>query len=260
MFSGHDDKVKPMAMNGILGTELRRAILEPARDIKSGARGIAAVVLVGAGIPWLIGLSFLDPLVLIPLACLSVFLTARAVAPSFAGQEARRRIAGRPLPQFVPAMAMAAVLTGCLGSWAVLACALLWLNYWNWHGAWLLPSGVTLASAAFASVAVSSVVSAWSILVAVDASDADSARRAIRGRLIAIAVVCLLGPQYIPAAWTTWLAGDLTTEGVARKTAAVSLLLLVCAWWLMRIAIRRVAQWSATPPSLNTYSGRETGL
>ncbi|MFN0170402.1 MAG: hypothetical protein ACKV22_28615 [Bryobacteraceae bacterium] len=244
----------------MLKAELRRAVIQLAPDFKAGARNAAALALAGAGLPWLVGLSLLDPLVLIPLACLSVFPTARFAAPPFAGAEARERIAGQPLPRVVLAVSVAAVLIGCLVSWAVLSIALLWLTYWNWHGAWLLPSWITLAAAALASVAASAVAAFWSILVATDAPDAASARRAIRGRLIAITVVFMLGPQYVPAGWTTWLAADLTTEGVARKTVIVSLLLLAAAWVLARAAVRRAAQWSATPPSLNTYSGRETGL
>ncbi|MBK9171093.1 MAG: hypothetical protein IPM24_27045 [Bryobacterales bacterium] len=190
--------------------------------------------LVVAGVPWLIGLSMLDALVILPFACLPVFPVASLAVTAFAGEQPDDSVLG-----WVLAKAGAVALAGWLFGIATIVAALAVLNWMNWHGKLLLPStGILGAAAALSLGAIAAVASAGS-LAAVAAHSAPSGYRRLRLILLATVIGLLMGPRLLPASWTGWLASDLTDAGIARKAWLAAALLVVLAGFLARAAAAR---------------------
>lgn len=148
---------------------------------------IAALAFVVIGIPWLVGLSFLDAFVIIPLACMPVFFVA-----SLAARE--------PAP--------GAAVKGWIYGLAVLAASLVTVNILHWHGSVMLPPReIILAGAGLSLAACFTTASAARFVP----------ERTLRLGLMAVAVAVLFGYRQLPVAWVAPLETDLSTPGIARK-------------------------------------------
>jgi hypothetical protein len=219
------------------------------RAAASALRSVAGVLAASGGLVWWAGLNALDPLVLVPFACLSVVWVASWAATPLAGPEARRLLAesGREPATLPASVALPAAGAGCLIGLLLTASAVGLVNVTNWHGHWLLPSPFTVAAAGLASLSASLLVAWWSILVAMDSADAHAARVAMRVRFAIGLGAWVAAREYAPVECTEWLAGFATTHGIARMALIGALAALVVSWWLSRLAVRRVVGWAAGP-------------
>src|SRR5579864_3802849 len=93
------------------------------------ALNAAAIAFVSVCIPWVIGSRFLSPFVLIPLACLSVFMVADLMVASFASDDRE-----------VAAKAIACILVGWSFGLTILILGMIGLNVLIRSEGWLLPS------------------------------------------------------------------------------------------------------------------------
>jgi len=133
-----------------------------------------AMLIISFGLPWLMGVSFAGSLVVILLACLSVFLVADLVSESFDSSHAitdTREFMGR---------AVACVLVGWLGGMAMLFAGLLAMNAMYWEGEWLLPPGMILIDAGLLSLAASVFVAGIAVCVGRNSSSARAARLTLK--------------------------------------------------------------------------------
>ena len=118
-----------------------------------------AAIVVSVCLPWFMGLAFLRPMIVIPLACLSVFLVADLAAESFAQPHAvpsRREFIGR---------AIACALMGWAFGMAMLLAGLAATNLMNWEGEWLLPPAMIVIDAGMLSLAASVFVAGVAVCV-----------------------------------------------------------------------------------------------
>jgi len=146
-----------------------------------------AMALVSFGLPWYMGLAFLRSLVVIPLACLSVFLVADLVGDSFAASPGLLDICG-----FV-GRAGACVLVGWTCGLAMLSAGLVAVNALHWEDRWLLPPIMILADAALLSLAASVFVSGVAVCVGLKSSSARSARLALKLVMLLTAILLMYG-------------------------------------------------------------------
>ena len=133
-----------------------------------------AMLVVALGLPWLMGVAFAGSLVVIPLACLSVFLVADLVSDSFDSSHAMTdtwEFVGR---------AVACVLIGWLGGLAMLFAGLLAMNAMYWEGEWLLPPRLILIDAGLLSLAASVFVAGIAVCVGRNSSSARAARLTLK--------------------------------------------------------------------------------
>ena len=185
-----------------------------------------AALAVIIGLPWLIGLSFLDALVILPFSCLSTFF-APGLVVKWGGSMSR------------------AAGTAWVAGLAFLAASLAVLNWMHWHGTWLLPAGSVLGAAAVLSLAACRLAAAVCKRILPGADSPEAAQRSIRRWLMVIMGMALWGHQLVPSSWTAPLEADLSTGGIVRKAWILAGALLAGAALLVR-------QWSPTPPSENT--------
>lgn len=168
-----------------------------------------ALAFVVVGVPWLVGLSFLDAFVVIPFACMPVFFAAALSARHAAAK---------------------AALTSWLAGLAVLAASLVTLNILHWHGSVLLaPRGILLAAAGLSLAACSATAAAGMFVPG----------RTLRLGLMAVVVFVVVGYRALPAAWVAPLESDLTDSGIARKTWILAALLMAIAAILWRLSANR---------------------
>jgi hypothetical protein len=252
-------------MSSIAWNEIPHVWRRLAPSLRAGLVNLLCIAAVSYGVPWLVGLSFLDPLSVIPFACLSAFFSAILVPPMFAGKDSHAHISGlRADGNSVSSILAGKLLAAIVSSWligaAVLVLTLVTVNIMNWHGTVLMPEWDILTAALLASAATSTITAVWSALVATLSREPGEAKRAMRVRMMFLTLGCVLLPAYIPSGWTQWFSADLTNSGIIRKTVAMSAAVFALAAILALRARSRVDQWSATPPSPNTYLGRLTGL
>jgi hypothetical protein len=144
----------------------REQLGERPRDV---GLNLAALLFAAVFVPWMAGLGFLDPLVILLFSCLSAFFAANlaprcfAEGRAFAGIEALRA-AGAGEAAVVAGKCLAAVLAAWLFGLAVFAAALASVNLMHWHGSLLLPSARVLAAAAALSLAASGAAGAAAAL------------------------------------------------------------------------------------------------
>jgi hypothetical protein len=144
-----------------------------------------AIAVVSFGLPWYVGPAFLTALVVIPLACLSVFLAADLVADSFASPIADvREFVGR---------AAACVLIGWAGGLAMLFAGLLVMNALNWSGELALPPAIILIDAALLSFAASVFVAGAAVCVGRQSQSARTARLALKLAMLFVTVLLMYG-------------------------------------------------------------------
>jgi hypothetical protein len=205
---------------------------------------IAALLFAAVFVPWMAGLAFLDPLVVLLFACLSAFfvanLTPRAFAEdrAFAGLDGLRA-RGATEAAIVAGKCLATALTGWVFGLVILACAIVSVNAMHWHGKLLLPSARILAAAAALSLAASCAVAGAAALVSLRGDSLYSSQRTVRWSILIAMFGLIFGYQYLPGSWAALLEGDLSDAGVARKAWISTVALFVLAAALWRAAVLR---------------------
>lgn len=146
-----------------------------------------AMVVVSFGLPWLMGVAFASSLVVIPLACLSVFLVADLVSESFDSPHAvpeTREFIGR---------AVACVLIGWLCGLAMLFAGLVAMNGMHWEGEWLLPPMMIVIDAALLSLAACVFVAGIAVCVGRNSSSMRAARLTLKLVMLCSTILLMYG-------------------------------------------------------------------
>lgn len=170
---------------------------------------IAALAFVVIGVPWLVGLSFLDAFVVIPFACMPVFFVASLSARGPATR---------------------AALKGWLYGIVVLAASLVTVNILHWHGSVLLPPWEILLAAAGLSLAACFATGGAARFIP---------ERTLRLGLMAVVVAVLFGYRQLPASWVAPFEADLSTGAIARKAWMLAAFLAAAGAVLLRRAANR---------------------
>jgi len=142
-----------------------------------------AIGFVAFGLPAFLGLGLLSALVVIPLACLSIFLVADLAADSFASLDARN---------FARKISVC-VLTGWASGIAIPFAALLAMNAMFWTGSLLLPPAIILVDALALSLAASVLVAGVALMVTRKSPSASRAKLALKLILVAVTLGSLYG-------------------------------------------------------------------
>jgi len=141
------------------------------------------IALVAFGLPVFLGLGLLSALVVIPLACLSVFLVADLTADSFASLDARN---------FVRKIGVC-VLTGWASGIAIPFAALLAMNIIFRTGSLLLPPAIILVDALMLSLAASVLVAGFALMVTRKSPSAHRAKLVLKLILVVVTIGSLYG-------------------------------------------------------------------
>jgi hypothetical protein len=142
-----------------------------------------AIAFVAFGLPAFLGLGLMSALVVIPLACLSVFLVADLAADSFAGLDARN---------FVRRISLS-VLRGWASGVAITFVALLAMNVMYWTGSLLLPPAIILIDALMLGFAASVLVAGFALTVTRKSQSAHTAKLALKVILVTVTLGCVYG-------------------------------------------------------------------
>jgi hypothetical protein len=142
-----------------------------------------AIALVAFGLPAFLGLGLLSALVVIPLACLSIFLVADLAADSVASLDARN---------FARKISVC-VLTGWASGIAIPFAAMLAMNAMFWTGSLLLPPATILVDALVLSLAASVLVAGVALMVTRKSPSASRAKLALKLILVVVTLGSLYG-------------------------------------------------------------------
>ncbi len=163
-----------------------------------------AIAFVAVVLPAFLGLGLLGALVVIPLACLSIFLVADLVADSYGSLDNRN---------FVRKISVC-VLTGWASGIVIPFVALLAMNAMFWTGSLLLPPAVILTDALALSLAASVLVAGVALMVSRKSPSAHRAKLALKLILVVVTLGSLYGCK--KAQTEGWFLP--TTERITRLT------------------------------------------
>ncbi len=166
----------------------------------------------GAYLPWKMGLIFLDPLVIIPYAVLSLFC-ASAMLPM-----APRRVG-------LAGAGYAALLIG-LGIGMV--------NAGFWHGTLLLPAPLALLAALVLAFSVCLFAGAWALRYISKNNTAQEAAQRVRWTALLLILFWTLRSSVLPSSVRELVAGFTTTGGLATMAFVISAALVIAARWAGR--------------------------
>lgn len=167
---------------------------------------ILAVVLVfGVLVPYYKGLEFLDPLVIVVYACMSLLFVVPASAEIFAVQPAS--------PAEVISRLGTILAYGWGSSVLMLAAGIVTVNVTNWHGRMLVPKASLLLSALLLGLAASVAVIAGTALLARRVGS-RSAKAFLRIGFLALLLTAAFGFRYFPVDWRTAINRHMTTTGL----------------------------------------------
>jgi hypothetical protein len=197
---------------------------------------IAFLLLFGVLVPWFKGLSFLDPLIVVPYACLSLLFAAPAAADGVMALRAGRSGS-------VTRVVVQAVAIGWLSGVLVLGVGLTAVNWFHGYGRTVLPPVKTLGSALALSLAGSILVAGLAALLALRAATRESVRHMLRFGFLGLLVVFVFVPPALPRAWQNRLALIFTSDGIAGLTLWLAPLAAVAGAALARVASKR---WKAS--------------
>jgi hypothetical protein len=142
-----------------------------------------AIGFVAFGLPAFLGLGLLSATIVIPLACLSIFLVADLAADSYDSLDARN---------FVRKIS-ACVLIGWASGIAIPFASLLAMNAMYWTGSLLLPPAIVLVDALVLSLAASVLVAGVALTVTRKSPSADRAKLALKLILVVVTLGSLYG-------------------------------------------------------------------
>ncbi|HTM50591.1 MAG TPA: hypothetical protein VL285_17980 [Bryobacteraceae bacterium] len=167
---------------------------------------LLAVAVIAAGLPWIMGAEFLRTLVLIPLACLSVFLVADMVADSFSGP------AGSTDVSACLCRAAACTIAGWTTGLTTVAGGLVAVNVLHWEGDWQLPPRMILVDAALLSLAASVFVAGAAVCVSRRFGSAHAARLLFKIVMLMATVALMYGCRRSLVTGRILLTNDLVTR------------------------------------------------
>ncbi len=194
---------------------------------------ILAVVLVfGVLVPYYKGLEFLDPVVILVYACMSLLFVVPASAEIFATNEviASAEITAR----------LGMILAYGWGTTVLmLISGIVTVNVTNWHGRMLLPSSALLASALLLSLIATIAVISGTALLARQLG-ARSAKSLLRVSFLLLLLLAAFGFRYLPPEWRGMIDRYMTTAGLIRFSlwacGAFAILALIFVPRLLRAA------------------------
>jgi hypothetical protein len=172
-----------------------------------------AIAFVAFGLPAFLGLGLLSALVIIPLACLSIFLVADFAADSSASLDGRN---------FMRKIGLS-VLTGWASGIGIPFAALLAMNVMFWTGSLLLPPAIILIDAAVMSLAASILVAGVAVTVTRKSASAHRAKLVLKLILVVVMLSVLYGCN--KAQSEGWFLP--TTERITKLTCIAAAFFLV---------------------------------
>jgi hypothetical protein len=183
---------------------------------------LAIVIAFGIFIPWIKGLDFLDPVMILAYSCLALLFVAPAAAEAFAGRQFASRAAALAR--------MGAVLAYGWGIAAlILAAGIATVNAMNWHGRLIAPSPKLLAAALLLSLAASAAVIALTGLLTRRLT-ARGVKSVLRLGFLALLLALAFGNRALPEEWRMRISSGMTTRGITNFAfTAAALLALTCA-------------------------------
>jgi hypothetical protein len=191
-----------------------------------------AIAFVAFGLPAFLGLGLLSALVVIPLACLSIFLVADLAADSVASLDARN---------FARKISVC-VLTGWASGIAIPLAALLAMNAMFWTGSLLLPPAIILVDALVLSLAASVLVAGVALMVTRKSPSASRAKLALKLILVVVTVGSLYGCN--KAQSEGWFLP--TTERITKLTWIAAAFLLANGAALLALAYNALPAGGST--------------
>ena len=191
-----------------------------------------AIAFVAFGLPAFLGLGLLSALVVIPLACLSIFLVADLAADSVARLDARN---------FARKISVC-VLTGWASGIAIPLAALLAMNAMFWTGSLLLPPATILVDALVLSLAASVLVAGLALMVTRKSPSASRAKLALKLILVLVTLGSLYGCK--KAQSEGWFLP--TTERITKLTWIAAAFLLANGAALLALAYNALPAGGST--------------
>lgn len=186
-----------------------RTLVWPTGDrskaIRSLVFNLAIIVAFGVVVPWMRGLDFFDPFLLLAYTAIPLLFAASAVTELAAGG----------MRDSAPASILASALHASAVFAVILALGIATVNFAIHqtrllHPNWSLASGVLLLS-----FSGSLLLAACGAVLTVIFS-ASAARNTIRTLFLFILLGILYGPRYLPAMWQAEIDAQMTTEGLTR--------------------------------------------
>jgi hypothetical protein len=184
------------------------------------------IACVAYGMPAFLGLGLLSALVVIPLACLSIFLVADLATDSLAGLNARN---------FVRKISVS-VLTGWASGMAIPFAALLVMNAMLWTGSLLLPPAIILIDAMVLSLSASILVAGVALTITRKSASAHKAKLVVKLILVVVTLSVLYGCNRAQA--EGWFFP--TTERITRLTLIAAVFFLANGAALLAFEARRL--------------------
>lgn len=195
-----------------------KGILSPAPMAKQAILLLGFAALFGIFLPWYRGLDFLDPVMIIAYACLSLLFVAPASAEAFASD----REAPSKRGAFRTSVMVLAFGWGL--AFLVLAAAIVTVNLTHWHGYLLAPSARLLASALLLSLTASIVVIGSCALLSRRFS-AASVKGFIRLAYLIVLALLAFGSRFLPEHLRTSIAERMTSSGLTHFAFTASAVL-----------------------------------
>ena len=168
---------------------------------------ILGVVLVfGVLVPYYKGLEFLDPVVILVYACMSLLFVIPASADMFA--------ANQPIARAEMTHQLGMILAYGWGTTVLmLISGIVTVNLANWHGRVLAPSTALLGSAVLLSlIATMAVISGTALLAR--RMGAGSAKSLLRISFLILLLLGAFGFRYLPPDWRMLIDRHMTTPGL----------------------------------------------
>lgn len=188
---------------------------------------LAVVVVFGVLVPRYKGLDFIDPVIIIVYACISLPFVVPASAALTTPESFTETLTRMGL----------ILLYGWGTSMLILISSLVTVNASHWNGRMRIPPAALLASAALLGFTASvAVISATALLAR--RFGPGGAKNALRTAFLALLLLWAFGFRYLPPEWRTAVAGQLTTEGLQRFSLIASAICFLAALFMVPRLLR----------------------
>ena len=179
---------------------------------------LAVIVAFGVFIPWRKGYDFLDALIVVCYALLSLLFVAPAIADFMTARpDSARRL-------------FSAIARAVIYSWGIsvliLAMGIATVNLTHRHMVILYPPPMLLAAALFLGLVACVFVAAASAFITLLFSGA-AAKTVMRIGFLALLAALLFGPRFLPATGQYWLARQMTTRGIVHLSLVLSAIVVL---------------------------------
>ena len=194
---------------------------------------LLAVAVFGIGLPWIKGLAFLNPILILCYACLGVLFIAPASTD----------LGAQHLPPRPMLASMASLVAyGYALSLLMLISGITTVNFIHWSGHVITPRVRFLAAALLLGLSTCFTLIACGIALGIT-QGATAARTALRTGLLLLVLVLAFGSRGIPEDWQAALNRQLTTTGLTHLAFGISAALiplgaLMTAWAVSRSRVR----------------------